>query len=547
VDRRSFLAALAVAPAALLSGCGSGAAPDAGTLRIAFPTDYKSLDPAQMSDTNTLQVLRLLYQGLLDCDDDMNLVPWLAARMPEVSADKRTYTFEIKRGVRFANGRELIADDFVYSIERNFEPATRATGTGFLRNIRGSEAFQKARAEDAEREGTERRRRLAEPIRLEGVRVLDDPYTLQIELEQPDLAFPWIVTLPFFYPVAHEEVEQYGEDFLRHPCGTGPFVLAEWERGLRMRFGHNPHYQGPVGAGLDAVEILVGYDYLTQTMMFERGELDLLNVPPADFIRLTRDPRWRPQLRSMLMPSTDFLMMNCEMEPFNKPEVRRAVCHAVNRERVMRIVHDMWLPANSFIPPGVFGHDPDRPGYAYDPDRARQLLVEAGLPNGFAVELWYPTDSAVWVKMVEAIQQDLRKVNIEASLKEMAVEVFYTAVSRRRNVAFSLAGWTADYPDAGDFLSALCDGTKITDDQCNNMAFYDDPEVNEWIHAAAVATEEKERLELYRKAEDRIMRDVPYCVLCHEKANYMCQPRVKGCTVHPIWWIRYENLSLEQS
>ncbi len=123
-----------------------------------------------MSDTNTLQVLRLLYQGLLDCDDDMNLVPWLAARMPEVSADKRTYTFEIKRGVRFANGRELIADDFVYSIERNFEPATRATGTGFLRNIRGSEAFQKARAEDAEREGTDRRRRLAEPIRLEGVR-----------------------------------------------------------------------------------------------------------------------------------------------------------------------------------------------------------------------------------------------------------------------------------------------------------------------------------------------------------------------------------------
>jgi ABC-type transport system substrate-binding protein len=547
VNRRSFLAALAAAPAALLPGCGGGTAPGPGTLRLAFPTDYKSLDPTQMSDANTLQVLRLLYQGLLDCDDDMNLVPWLAARMPEVSADKRVYTFEIKRGVRFANGRELKAEDFVYSIERSFDPAAKPTGGGFYRNIRGSEAFQKARTEDAAREGADRGKRLAEPLRLYGVRVLDDPYTLRFELNDPDLAFPWLVTMPFTYPVPREEVERYGEDFYRHPCGTGPFVLEEWERGLRLRFGHNPHYQGPAGAGLDGVEILIGYDYLTQTMMFERGELDLLNIPPADFVRLTRDPRWRPQLRSMLMPSTDYLVMNCEMEPFRDANVRRAVCHAVDRERVMHMVHDMWIPAKSFLPPGVFGHDPGRPGYRYDPDLARRLLAEAGYPDGFAVELWYPTDAAVWAKMAQVIQQDLKQVRIDVGLKEMAVEVFYAAIGQQKKAAFSIAGWTADYPDAGDFLGALCDGKKITPELCNNIAFYDDREVNGWIRDAAVATDEKTRLDLYRKAEDRILRDAPYCVLCHEKANYMCQPRVKGCTVHPIWWIRYEDLSLERS
>jgi peptide/nickel transport system substrate-binding protein len=547
VDRRAFLAALAAAPA-LLSGCGRGALPGPGTLRLAFPTDYKSLDPTQLSDTNTLQVLRLMYQSLLDCDDDMNLVPWLAARLPEVSADKRVYTFEVKRGVRFANGRELTADDFVYAVERAFDPITRSTGTGFLRNLRGAEAFQKAREEDAAREGPDRGKRLTEPTRLEGVRVLGDPYTLQFELDHPDLAFPWVTTLPFTYPIPHEEVERHGADFYRHPCGTGPFVLQEWQRGLRLRFAHNPHFGGPRPAGLGAVEILIGYDWLTQTMMFERGELDLLNVPPADFVRLTNDPRWGPQFRTGLMPSTDFLVMNCELKPFDDVRVRRAVCHAVNRERTMRVVHDMYLPANSFLPPGVFGHDPDRPGYAYDPDRARRLLAEAGYPDGFSVELWYPTDAAVWVTMVLAIQQDLKKVNIDVRLKEMAIEVFYAAVGRRRNVPFSICGWTADYPDAGDFLGNLCEGgKKLTDDQCNNMAFYDDPDVTRWIQDAAVAADAKERLALYRKTEDRIMRDVPYCVLCHEKANYMCQPRVKNCTMHPIWWIRYENLSLEPS
>jgi ABC-type transport system substrate-binding protein len=530
----------------LLTGCGDGGAgPESRTLRFAYRTDFKSMDSAECFDASATQLMRLLHQGLLDCDDTMTLVPWLAAAMPEVSADKTTYTFRIRRGVRFANGRELVAEDFAYALERLFEPATRSPGRSFLRNLRGSEAFGRARAEDARRQGVGPGKRAAEPTRLEGARALDR-YTLRLELDKPDLAFLWLLALPYTYPVPREEVERYGEEFYRHPCGTGPFVLKEWQRDLRLRFERNPFYAGPARPGFDAVEILIGYDEMTQTMMFERGELDLLNVPLADLVRLTRDPRRRPQVRSLLLQETEFLCMNCEMEPFTDRRVRQAVCHAINRERVVQFTAGAGVPANGLVPPGVFGYDPRRKGYDYDPERARRLLAEAGYPNGFKVDLWYPSDVPLWAQICQVVHQDLKQVGIEATPKEVAYTVFNDATARRGAVAFSMFGWTEDYPDASDFLGTMCDGTRITDEGCTNSAFYDNDTVNGLLHDAAVATDEARRAALYRRAEDLVLEDAPLCVLVHPKEHRMCQPWVKGCTLHPMWFIRYENLSPER-
>src|SRR5262249_50876800 len=154
----------------------------------------------------------LLNQGLYDCDDQMNIVPWLAAEMPELSADKTTYTIRIKPGTRFANGREVEAEDFVYAIRRIFDPATQSPGLTFLRNIRGARAFRAGEAAD-----------------VGGLRARDR-HTLCVELEQPDLAFLWLLTLPYTQPVPREEVERRGKSWARNPCGTGPFVLTEWRR-----------------------------------------------------------------------------------------------------------------------------------------------------------------------------------------------------------------------------------------------------------------------------------------------------------------------------
>ena len=545
MHRRSFLAAVAAGPAALLSGCGPGTH-EAGTLRLAYEGDFKSLDPAECFDAGTLQVMRILYGGLLDCDDDLKLVPWLAAEMPEVSADRLSYTFTIRQGVRFSNGRELTADDFVYAIERIFEPDTNTVGTTFLHNLRGVEPFAAARKRDAEEQPTSRRERRAEPNRLKGVRALDR-FTLRIQLEKPDLAFLWLLTLPYTYPVPREEVERPGKDFYRNPCGTGPYRLEKWQRGLRLRFSRNPMYSGPIRPNLERIEVLIGYDRMTQTMMFESGELDLLNIPLPDLVRLGGDPRWSRQIRSLQLQETDFLSMNCEMWPFTDRRVRQAVCYAVNRERIVQFTSGAGIPARGLVPPGVFGHNPDRKGYGHDPERAKRLLAEAGYPSGFDLDLWYPTDVPHWEQICQVALQDLKQVGIRATLKRVAFSIFNDATARRRNVAFSMYGWTEDYPDASDFVGTLCDGSKTTDAECTNASFYNNETVNDLLHQAAIATDETERAALYRRAEDLILEDAPVCVLIHPKEYRMCQPRVSGFSLHPMWFVRYENLYLERA
>jgi ABC-type transport system substrate-binding protein len=516
VDRRSFLAALAAAPgAALLSGCGRAPAGRSRTLRIAYRTDFKTMDPATSNDAETLPYVRLLSQGLLDADDEVKLVPALAAEMPAVSEDKRSYTFRIRQGVRFANGRELEAADFVYSLERVLDPATKSSWPAFLRNLR----------------------RVTAPGR----------FTLRIELKEPDLAFLWVLTLPYTYAVPREEVERHGDEFYRHPCGTGPLVLREWQRGLRLRFERNPHYDRPDPPGYDALEILVGYDEPTQTMMFEHGELDMLpSLSRPDYVRFMRDPRWRPYVRSLMLQETEFLTMNTEMEPFTDPRVRRAVCHAVDRERIVKVLNGRGVPATGLIPPGVPGHDPSRRGYARDPDRARHLLAEAGRGDGLKVTLWHIGDTERWGKIAEVVKQDLKDVGIEVELKSVAFNVCIDATGQRGQVPFCVMGWTEDYPDPGDFLHPLCDGARIVDSDCYNMAFYKNERVDRLLAEAVHDTDEARRVATYRRAEDIILEDAPYCVLFHTVESRMAQPWVKGFRLHPMWFISYEKLSLER-
>ncbi len=534
MDRRSFLAALSAAPAALLSGCARGRA-GSRTLRAAFRTDFKTMDPAVEDDAETVPFVRLLYQGLLDADDELKLVPALAEEMPAVSADKRTYTFHIRRGVRFANGRELEADDFVYAMQRTLDPATKSPWPSFLRNIRGARDFEEARKAG---DGAARVAGLTAP----------DRFTLQIELDKPDLAFLWVLTIPYTYAVPSEEVKRRGAEFYRDPCGTGPMVLAEWQRGRLLRFERNPHYDRPDAPGFDALEVLLGYDEMTQAMMFERGELDvLLSVSRPDFVRFRRDPRWASCVHSLQMQETNFLIMNTEMEPFTDRRVRQAVCLSVDRERVVKVLNNRAVAGTSLVPPGVPGHDPSRPGYPRDPEKARRLLAEAGHAGGFTVPLWYIVDTDRWGRMAEAVKQDLAEVGIGVELRPTAYNVCIDSIGRRREVPFSILGWTEDYPDPSDFLNALCDGTRIVESNCNNLAFYNDDTVNDLLARAAVETDAERRLALYQQAESRVLDDAPYGVLLYNIDSRAALPRVKGFRLHPMWFICYEKLSLEEA
>ena len=194
-----------------------------------------------------------------------------------VSEDQRIYTFHLRPGVRFSNGREVVASDFVFSLERILDPKTAALTESYFEGIAGAKDFRAGKAPN-----------------VRGLRAPRSD-TLEIELEQPDPSFLYILTLPGALVVPREAVERFGQSFASHPVGTGPYVLTQWRRGIKMRFERNPFSSQADRQNLDAIEVMVGGDGTLHLMMFERGELDIadisgLGIPVPDFIRIAEQP-----------------------------------------------------------------------------------------------------------------------------------------------------------------------------------------------------------------------------------------------------------------
>ncbi|MCY3771985.1 MAG: ABC transporter substrate-binding protein, partial [Gemmatimonadetes bacterium] len=387
------------------SGDGQPARPDPeeNILRIAVPSDPRSLDPAIAYDVVTWPLVRTLFHGLIDYDDDLNLVPW-HARSWTVSEDGRTLTFKLRQDIRFSNGRAITSEDFAYSLERILDPATKSPGQGFYRNIVGARAFQNGSSD-----------------RVSGLRTPDSE-TLEIELAHPDLPFLYCIAMPFAYAVPREEVERHGDNFGRYPVGAGPFTLAHWQRGTGLRLEKNPGYYRADDVRLEAIELMVGGDETLHMMMFERGELDIASVtstgiPDADFIRVMNDPVLSKRVAHQPLNAIQYLSMNTELPPFDRVNVRRAVNHAIDRERIVRLISDRGILARGVLPPGMPGFDEQLVGYGYDPEKARKLLAEAGYPEGFSTELMITSQSGIDAKIGQAVQQDLAEVGIAVEIR----------------------------------------------------------------------------------------------------------------------------------
>jgi ABC-type transport system substrate-binding protein len=538
--RLAAWAGLALAGFAL-AGCWGSATPPPprtgwvpGTLRIAQHSDFRSLDPAVGNDTALVPVIRMLFQPLLDYDDGQRLVPLVAEDVPKPSDDGKKYTFHLKKGVRFSNGREVTADDFVYAWTRVLDPRTKSPGASYLLNrIVGADDFAGGKADT-----------------VAGLHA-PDRFTLEVDLVKPDQTFPYVTAMTFFSPVPREEVEKYPEgdrndEFAVHPVGNGPFVLAEWKRGMRMRLERDPHYWGTPPA-LGAIDVKFNLDDLTRQMMFERGELDLTDVvPPPDYVRLRNDPRWQPYIERLVFNGVYFVNLNCEMPPFDGPNgklVRKAFCYAINKERIVKVTYDRYVPAVGVVPPGMPGWHTYVQGYSYDPEKAKKLLAEAGYSHE-PLQLWYSNESTNYDRFAQVVKQDLAEVGVEVELNPVNYDVFLPKAGKRHEVALSLSGWFQDYPDASDFLGVLFSSGSITDVECNNMSFYHTEKADALMDAGDREADPVKRLDLYAQAEEVVMDDAPVVPLVNGVEVWMRQPWLKGFKIHPVWLVRYEKLSV---
>ncbi len=517
---------------ALLAVAGpvSAQAKSGGILRLARLFDPVTLDPPKIELTEDLMLIPLLYQPLLDVKGGTNLVP-AAARDWSVSPDRKVYTFWLRPGVRFSNGREVVAGDYVFSLERLLAPATACAMSSYLQGIRGTKDFINGKTNH--------------------VAGLQAPCadTLIIELERPDPTFGFIL-LSQGIALPSEELAGRGSRFSIEPVGDGPYVLRDWKRGVRLRLARNPYYHGLEPQHLDGVDILIGGDEATHLMMFERGELDiadisLLGIPLPSLRRLQHDPRWRDLIENEQLFETDFINLNTEVPPLNNVLVRRAINHAINRDKWARVSAGYATHCEGILPSIMPGFNPALRGYDYNPEKARQLLRQSGLPLPLRTVLWHGLEES-YRYAAQGVQADLKRVGIEVELKPVTFAQLISAMQTRGQVPMGISGWNVAIPDGMDMLGQQFDGRSVTNPFTWNTSFYQNPQVDRLLDEAAPEVNLERRYKLYQRVEEMIMQDAPLALLGHMNKYALRQRRLKGPLLEPLWIYRFDRVWVEE-
>jgi ABC-type transport system substrate-binding protein len=488
------------------------------TLQLGFRDNVRSLDPAIGYDTYSSAFIHALFLGLVDYDyeEGTKIVPALAERW-DSSEDQKTYTFHLRPGLKFSNGRAVTAADFKYALERVLRPATKSPGADFYKGIVGAASFQSGKATE-----------------VTGLRATDDQ-TLAVTLEQPSPTFLYTMALTFAAPVPKEEVERAGSEFSQKPVGTGPFMLRSWQPGQSIELVRNPHFYRSDRPLVGAVRARMQLEESVQMLQFENGNLDVLgSVPAADYPRIKRDSSKQAWLLEEAVPTTWYLGMNNRMAPFDKVRVRQAVNHAVNRGALLRLLNGRGVKATSILPSKMPGHQAGLDLYPYDPEKAKALLREAGMANGFTTTFWVISRDDT-TRVAEGIQADLAAVGIKAQIKPAVLASYLTAIHTANTTPFFHGGWYADFPDPSGFFDPLFHSSQIKPVNANNACFYKNPKVDALLDKARNMPLGEARLAAYREAERLIMQDAPWAPLYYEVETRLVRPGVTGVKIHPMW------------
>lgn len=491
-----------------------------GTLFRENNTDWDTLDPAYCSGFDAGDMAVKIFDGLVRFDYYSNEIRPNLAKNWEVSNNNQTFIFHLRPGVKFHNGRELTAADVKYSFDRLYDPATASPGTWVYDMIVGTEQALNGKSDD-----------------LAGVQVLDD-YTVSFELKYPFGLFLTHLTLPYGLIVPREEVERWGDRFSQNPVGTGPWKFVEWRHDERLVLEANEDYwEGR--PYLDKVVYRVIPHALTRIAEFEAGNLDYTAVPQEELKRWTNNPEWQPYLHQMAELSTYYLALNSDFEPLNQPRIRKAIALALDSEQITRALFPQYIPADDAIPAGMPG-GLSQTGPGYDPEKAKELMAEAGYPDGFAMEIWTSSGENS-VRVGGVLQALLKRVGIEVRLVKNDWSVFFATVKKGKAPAYYLSWW-ADYADPYNFLDALyaSEGSRIN---------YKNAIIDKMLEEMARTTSVEARVEISKKIiEVARQQGDPYVWLFHTSSTTVKQPWIKGEIHHQMydadklvtWWIDQE-------
>ncbi|MBB3934217.1 ABC transporter substrate-binding protein [Aureimonas phyllosphaerae] len=508
-------AALAIS-AAVLSAPMVAHAQEGDTITVTYKDDIATLDPAIGYDWQNFSMIKAIFDGLMDYEPGTaKLRPGLAESY-EISPDGKVFTFKLRDGVKFHNGRAMTAEDVKYSFERTVNPATQSPGAGFLGSIEGFEAMQGGTATE-----------------LSGVKILD-PKTVQVTLSRPDATFLSVMALNFSFIVPKEEVEKSGADFGRNPVGTGAFKLAEWTLGQRLVLEKNPDYYREGAPKLGGITFEIGQEPVVSLLRVQNGEVDVPGdgIPPAKFREVMGNPAEAAQVVEGVQLHTGYITMNTKAAPFDDLKVRQAVNMAINKDRIVQIINGRATPANQPLPPTMPGYIQNFEGYKYDVEAAKKLLAEAGHEGGFETEL-FVANVDPQPRIAQAIQQDLAAIGIKASLQSLAQANVIAAGGSAEGAPMIWSGgmaWIADFPDPSNFYGPIlgCSGAA---EGGWNWAKYCNEALDEKAAAADAMVDPAkaaERAAAWGEVYKGVMADAPWVPVFNEKRYTMRSARMGG-------------------
>jgi len=484
-----------------------------GIYRVPLEFKPRTLDPALATDIYSVTIIQQIFDGLVQFDKDLNIVPAIAKSW-RVSQDGLTYTFYLREGVRFHHGREVTAEDWVYSFTRIINPETKSPAASFLEQILGFKDFQ-ARKND----------------HVNGLSA-KGKYIFEIKLSEPYSPFLSVLGMNKFKVLPKEEIDKAGSRFGMTPLGTGPFRFVSMKEGEEIVLEANEDYfEGKPFLDKIIFKVFHGAPREKIFKEFKEGTLDESFIPSEEFDNVVQEKRYVLLQKPML--SLRFYGFNLRLKPLDDKNVRKAMNFAVNKNSIVSNIHkNHFHLARSILPPGMPGYNPQINPYPFDLKQATEFFSKSDFSRRKgekSLDIWSATDSAAAQSELSEVKSQLSEIGIESHLRFQTNWPNFVSLLMENKLPVFLRAWYADFPDPDNFL-----GTLFHSKSKYNYMAYRNSQVDFLLDQAKRERDYMKRIDLYRNIEGIILEDAPIIPMVHHLFEVVYQPYVRGVEVNAL-------------